>query len=257
MQLVSQNSTGTAVNTKCGTNYEQHLSAQITVEMLTLGKDIFMHKLFCKRNITGSETARLSVMRMSSAFALVTAAFKGEKKYLSSYRFPSEVNKKKKTQVIMVILRERKNCLDPVILQGWWFLFQKTQKFLRSLIGTKCNVRRILICSAARVFNGVSLFYVVQHTENFFGIQREVFSKHMSLGTDFRIVLCHLLLPKSLHVLLRVQEGLPGASLSLMASHPGQQFGFGKRRWFYHLSAESSAQNDALGTKQQQGRGPV
>lgn len=120
---MSQNSTGTAVNTKCGTNYEQHLSAQITVEMLTLGKDIFMHKLFCKRNITGSETARLSVMRMSSAFALVTAAFKGEKKYLSSYRFPSEVNKKKKTQVIMVILRERKNCLDPVILQGWWFLF--------------------------------------------------------------------------------------------------------------------------------------
>lgn len=75
MQLVSEDSTGTAVSTECGTNCEQHLSAQITVGMLTLGKDIFMHKLFCKRNITGSETARLSVMRMSSAFALVAAAF--------------------------------------------------------------------------------------------------------------------------------------------------------------------------------------
>lgn len=78
MWLVSQDSTGTAVNMECSTNCEQHLSAQITVGMLTLGKDIFMHKLFCKRNITGSETARLSFMRMSSAFALVTAAFMKE-----------------------------------------------------------------------------------------------------------------------------------------------------------------------------------
>lgn len=61
--------------------------------MLTLGKDIFMHKLFCKRKITGSETARHSVMRMSSAFALVTAAFMKEEN-ISSDQFPSEVNKK-------------------------------------------------------------------------------------------------------------------------------------------------------------------
>lgn len=61
--------------------------------MLTLGKDIFMHKLFCKRNITGSETARLSVMRMSSAFSLVTAAFMKEEN-ISSDQFPTEVNKK-------------------------------------------------------------------------------------------------------------------------------------------------------------------
>lgn len=62
-------------------------------------------------------------MRMSSAFAPVTAAFKKEKKkYLSSYRFPSEVNKKKKKQVIIVILRERKNCLDPVILEVFFVL---------------------------------------------------------------------------------------------------------------------------------------
>lgn len=88
-----EDSTGTAVNTECGTNCKQHLSAQITVGMLTLGKDIFMHKLFCKRKITGSETARLSVMRMSSAFALVTAAFMKEEN-ISSDQFPSEANKK-------------------------------------------------------------------------------------------------------------------------------------------------------------------
>lgn len=93
MELVSQDSTGTAVSTECSANCKQHLSAQITVGMLTLGKDIFMHKLFCKRNITGSEAARLSVMRMSSAFSLVTAAFMKEEN-ISSDQFPSEVNKK-------------------------------------------------------------------------------------------------------------------------------------------------------------------
>jgi len=93
---MSQTSTGTAVNTKCSTNYEQHLSAQITAEMLTLGKDIFMHKLFCKRNITGSETARLSVVRMNSAFALVTAVFKKDEKMYLNTNFSMKLRKRKR-----------------------------------------------------------------------------------------------------------------------------------------------------------------
>lgn len=66
--------------------------------MLTLGKDVFMHKLFCERNITESETVRLSLMRMSSTFALVTSTFKKEKNIYLHTDFPLKLIKRKKNK---------------------------------------------------------------------------------------------------------------------------------------------------------------
>lgn len=127
MEVVAQDSSSTAVSSERGTNCKQHLSAQITVGMLTLGKDIFMHKLFCRRNITGSETARLSVMRMSSAFSLVTAAFVKEEN-ISSDQLPTEVNKKNpRKQVAMAILKGKKKCRSCYFVETVLFVLENIE----------------------------------------------------------------------------------------------------------------------------------